>query len=98
MTANKMCKFLSPTVDDSRTTALDFYRNLKIASSDVITTFLNDQTFVAIPTYHCNFTDLTRINCITSVKRDRFMSWSPNHTCPFLYFPYSLSKLTNCIA
>lgn len=94
MTANKTCKFLSPTEDDSRTTALDFYQNLSIASSDVIATFLNDQTFVTIPTYYCNFIDLTGINFITSVKGDGFRPWSPNYTCPFLCFSYSASSLT----
>lgn len=66
-----MCKYLSPTVDDSQTT-LGSYQNLNIILSDIIPKFLNDQTFVIIPTYHCNFIDLTGINFIISVKEDRF--------------------------
>lgn len=66
-----MCKYLSPTVDDSQTT-LGSYQNLNIILSDIIPKFLNDQTFVIIPTYHCNFIVLTGINFIISVKGDRF--------------------------
>lgn len=80
-----MCKYLSPTIDDSQT-ALGSYQNLNIILSDIILKFLNDQTFVTIPTYHCNFIDLTGINFIISVKGDRFRPWTPHWMFSFPIF------------
>lgn len=56
-----MHKYLSPTLDNSQTTALASYQNLNIILSDIVLKFFDDQTFVTIPTYHCNFIDLTRV-------------------------------------